>query len=120
VPTRVSIRWRPLHLADGLDCRIEELQVPQQSFHERHEKSRAWSPFNYELYARTNRAGTVFGTAFGQRVEIDANGVVRQRALPPEQRAQFLIEELGMDPALIERLPSDLPTPPPPGRAERR
>jgi arylamine N-acetyltransferase len=114
------IHWRPLHRADGLDCRIEALRVNRQSFHERHEDSRAWSPFNFALYARTNRNGAVLGTAFGQRVEIDAGGAVRQRALPPAQRTQFLIEELHMDPALIARLPPDLPTPPPPGSAAAR
>jgi len=111
------IRWRPLHLPAGIDCRIEQLQVTEQTFHERHEMSRPWSPFNYALVARGNRAGTVLGAAFGQRLDIDADGTVRQRPLPPAQRAQFLIEEMGMDAALIEQLPADLPTPPPPESA---
>jgi len=111
------IRWHPLHLPAGIDCRIEQLEVTAQTFHERHEMSRPWSPFNYALSARRNRAGTVLGTAFGQRVDIDADGSIRQRELPPAQRAQFLVEELGMDAALIAQLPPDLPTPPPPESA---
>jgi arylamine N-acetyltransferase len=115
------IRWRPLHALDGLDCRIEALDVPALSFHERHENSRPWSPFNYALYARVNRGNTVLGTAFGQRVELQAGGNVRQCALTSGQRARFLIEDLGMDEALVQLLPPDLPTPPPPqSRAARR
>jgi hypothetical protein len=111
------IRWRPLQLPDGIDCRIEQLEVAEQVFHERHEDSRPWSPFNYALSARCNRNGAVVGTAFGQRVDIDADGSVRQRPLPPAQRAPLLVEELAMDAALIAQLPADLPTPPPPGSA---
>ena len=43
------IRWRPLHMVDGMDCRLEHVQVPRDAFRERHEHTRAWSPFNYEL-----------------------------------------------------------------------
>jgi arylamine N-acetyltransferase len=109
------IRWRPLHLPDGIDCRIEQLEVTEQLFHERHEDSRPWSPFNYALSARLNRNGAVVGVAFGQRVDIDTDGSIRQRPLPPAERAQLLVGELGMDAALIAELPADLPTPPPPG-----
>jgi N-hydroxyarylamine O-acetyltransferase len=114
------IRWRPLHDTDGLDCRIEQLEVPEESFRERHEMSRGWGPFNYAAYARVNGAAGVVGTAFGQRVELLTSGSVVQRTLPPEQRAQFLIEELGMDERLIALLPPDLPTPPPPESAAAR
>jgi N-hydroxyarylamine O-acetyltransferase len=114
------IRWRPLHTLDGLDCRLEALDVSALCFHERHENSRPWSPFNYALYARVNRGNSVLGTAFGQRVEFDAGGSVRQRPLAPGERAQFLIDELGMDEALVQLLPPDLPTPPPPQSAAAR
>ena len=89
-------------------------------FHERHERSRGWSPFNYALYARLNRGSTVLGTAFGQRVELDAEGSVRAEPLPAAERAQLLIEQLGMRESLISQLPADLPTPPPPQSASAR
>jgi N-hydroxyarylamine O-acetyltransferase len=110
------LRWRPLHVLDGIDCRIERLQVTAQSFQEAHAGTRAWSPFNYALYARSSRGDTVFGTAFGQRVELAGDGSVRRSPLPPQRRAQLLIEEFGMHEALVERLPADLPLPPPPSR----
>jgi N-hydroxyarylamine O-acetyltransferase len=115
-----SIRWRPLHQPDGLECRIERLQVSAQSFLERHEHTRGWSPFNYALYARRNLERSVIGIAFGQSVEIDAAGSVHAAPLAPARRAQWLIEQLGMHQALIEQLPPDLPTPPPPGSASAR
>jgi N-hydroxyarylamine O-acetyltransferase len=114
------IRWRPLHAIDGLECRIEQLQVAASSFHEWHERSRPWSPFNYALYARRNRGTAVLGTAFGQRIEFDATGGVVQRGMPAGQRAPFLVEELGMDEALIAQLPADLATPAPPQSAAAR
>lgn len=110
------IRWRPLHLPDGIDCRIERLQVSAQSFHEAHEATRRWSPFNYALYARSSRGDSVFGTAFGQRVEVAGDGAVRRSALAPQRRAQLLIEEFGMHAALVGLLPGDRPLPPPPSR----
>jgi hypothetical protein len=91
-----------------VDCRIERLVTSALSFHERHERSRGWSPFNYALYARLNRGSTVLGTAFGQRVELDAEGSVWAGPLPAAERAQLLIE------------PLDLPTPPPPQSASAR
>ncbi len=115
--TRWMIHWRPLHLPAGFDCRIERLGVSSQAFHERHEASRAWSPFNYALYARRNGERQVIGAAFGQRVEFDAAGEVRSSMLVPTQRERFLIEQMGLHEALAERLPADLLTPPPPGSA---
>lgn len=114
------IRWRPLHATGGVDCRIERLVTSALSFHERHERSRGWSPFNYALYARLNRGSTVLGTAFGQRVELDAEGSVWAGPLPAAERAQLLIEQLGMRESLISQLPLDLPTPPPPQSASAR
>ena len=46
------IRWRPAHMTDGMDCRIDRLQVSAETYHQRHEATRPWSPFNYSLYAR--------------------------------------------------------------------
>ena len=53
------IRWHPAHMLDGLDCRLDHLHVTQETFRERHEQTRPWSPFNYELYARLIRGEAV-------------------------------------------------------------
>ena len=57
----------PAHMLDGLDCRLDHLHVTQETFRERHEQTRPWSPFNYELYARLICGEAVVSTTGGQR-----------------------------------------------------
>jgi hypothetical protein len=108
------IRWRPVHQPDGLDCRLQYLHVSRETFRERHEQTRTWSPFNYELYARANRGETVVGIAYGQRVAFDHAGGVSHTALGGDDRLRVLVDELGMHEEIVQRLPLDTPTPPPP------
>jgi arylamine N-acetyltransferase len=110
-----SIRWRPLHLPEGLDCRIDHLHATRERFRAQHEQTRPWSPFNYELAVRVIRGDTVVGAAFGQRVELDAAGGVSQQRLDVDGRLRLLVDELGMQEEIAQRLPPDMPTPPPPG-----
>jgi N-hydroxyarylamine O-acetyltransferase len=108
------IRWRALHVLDGFDCRIEHVHVTREAFRERHEHTRSWSPFNYELYARSNRGNAVVGTAGGQRVEFNGVAGVVQKPLEGDDRIRILVDELGMQEEIVQRLPLDTPTPPPP------
>jgi arylamine N-acetyltransferase len=108
------IRWRPLHLPEGLDCRLQYLHVSRETFRERHEQSRAWSPFNYEVYARAIRGETVVGVVRGQRVAFDGAGGVRHTPLGGDDRLRVLVDELGMKEEIVQQLPPDTPTPPPP------
>jgi N-hydroxyarylamine O-acetyltransferase len=108
------ICWRPVHMPDGLDCRLDYLSVTRETFRERHEQTRPWSPFNYELYARLLCGESVVGTTGGQRVEFnDAGGVSRKR-LEGDERIRLLVDELGIQEEIVQRLPRDTPTPPPP------
>ena len=108
------IRWRPLHQPEGLDCRLQYLHVSRETFRERHEQSRTWSPFNYEVYARAIRGETVVGVVRGQRVAFDSAGGVRHTPLGGDDCLRVLVEELGMKEEIVRRLPLDAPTPPPP------
>jgi len=108
------IRWRPIHMPDGLDCRLDHLQVTRETFQERHEQTRPWSPFNYELYARLHCGEAVVGTTGGQRVELNGAGGVVYRRLEGDDRLRLLVDELGMQEEIVQRLPPDTPTPPPP------
>ncbi len=90
------IRWRPVHQPDGLDCRLQHLHVSRETFRERHEQSRAWSPFNYEVYARAIRGETVVGVAHGQRVAFDSAGGVSHTPLGGDDRLRVFVDELGM------------------------
>lgn len=114
------IRWRALHRPDGFDCRIEELDVTRARFQNQHEQTRPWSPFNYELYARSNRGDAVVGVANGHRVELDRSGGVVQKRLEGNERVRFLVDKLGMQEELVQQLPQDMPTPPPPGSRTAR
>jgi N-hydroxyarylamine O-acetyltransferase len=114
------IRWHPAHMLDGLDCRLDHLHVTRETFRERHEHTRPWSPFNYELYARLIRGEAMVSTTGGQRVELNATGGVIRRHLEGDDRIRLLVDELGMKEELVQRLPLDTPTPPPPwSRAAR-
>ena len=108
------IRWRPVHMPDGLDCRLDHLHVTRETFREHHEHTRAWSPFNYELYARAIRGETVVGVVHGQRVAFDSAGSVSHTLLGGDDRLRVLVDELGMHEEIIQQLPLDTPTPPPP------
>jgi N-hydroxyarylamine O-acetyltransferase len=108
------ITFRPMHVPTGLECRIEQLATTREDFHARHEQTRAWSPFNYELHARLIQGDSVVGIAFGQRVEYDRTGAVSQHRLAGDERKRVLIEELGIKEEIVQMLPLDTPTPPPP------
>jgi N-hydroxyarylamine O-acetyltransferase len=111
---RFHVRWRSMHLPTGLDCRIDHLSVTREEFRERHELTREWSPFNFELTARLIRGDSVVGIALGKRVELTASGEVTERRLAGDERTRVLIEELGVSPAIVAQLPPDTPTPAPP------
>ncbi len=115
---RWHIRWRPLHKPEGIDCRIDQFDSEAATFRQRHEHSRGWSPFNYELHVRMNRGTSVIGTAFGQRIEIDESGVAVQSPLPVRERIRFLVEEIGIHEELAAMVPPDVPTPRPPSPAQ--
>jgi arylamine N-acetyltransferase len=108
------IRWRPLHMPEGLDCRLDVMTATREQFQALHEQTRPWSPFNYELSARLIRGDTIVGAAVGKRVELDSTGGVIRTPCSDADRRRVLIEELGMHEEIVHRLPLDTPPPPPP------
>ena len=113
---RWHIFWRPLHRPEGFDCRVEYLDATRDDFRRRHEMTRQWSPFNYAVTLRQNRADQVIGTAFGKRVEIGTDGNILQQPLARAEQLRQLIEEFGISEELVMALPEDSPIPPPPAR----
>jgi hypothetical protein len=93
---------------------VATMLVAPEDFHERHAQTRAWSPFNYELHARLIQGDSVVGIAFGHRVEYDRTGAVSQNSLGGDERKRVLIDELGIKEEMVQMLPRDTPTPPPP------
>ncbi|HZF17020.1 MAG TPA: arylamine N-acetyltransferase [Steroidobacteraceae bacterium] len=109
------IRWRPLNLPGGLECRIDRIVATAEEFSERHEMTRPWGGFNFEIHARRISGDSMLGTCLAKRVEFDARGAVVERGLDREAQRRFLIDELGISEAIVAQLPADTPTPPPPG-----
>ena len=89
--------------------------MAREEFERRHEETRPWSPFNYELTARLNRGDSVVGIVSGHRVALRGDGAVERVPVTEPERKRLLVDELGLSEALVDRLPSDVPTPPPPG-----
>jgi N-hydroxyarylamine O-acetyltransferase len=112
-----TVRWRPMHMPEGLDCHLNELDVPRTRFHELHEGTRAWSGFNYELSARINRDDRVIGAGFGKLAVLDADGRATTRAASQAERVALLRDDFRIADEIVSRLPADVPTPPPPGSA---
>jgi len=109
------VNWLPLHMAGGLDCRLDYTDATLEDFEQRYEATRDWSPFNYELHVRVIRGDRVLGIAQGKRVEINSAGKFQTTPLHAADRVDVLVEELGIHPDLARRIPADTPTPPPPG-----
>lgn len=109
-----QVFWRPLHLLDGIWCRIELSDVPDVVFAQLYESTRAWGPFNYSVYARINTETSQSGLAFGNRVTIEPDGQARSEPVSHQERTRFLVEDLGIAEELVARLPVDEPMPPRP------
>lgn len=111
---RWHVQWRPLHIEGGLECRLDHVGASAEEFRRRHDETRGWSPFNYQLNVRRNVGERVVGLAFGYRVEIDEQGRMLRTEIDDAGRRRVLVEELGLHPEIVERIPEDRPTPPPP------
>jgi len=105
---RWRVAWRGPNTA-RLDCRIETLASDAADFEARHEKTRAWSPFNFGLMLRTNRADSVLCAERGHRCRIDESGAVEQQPLEGSARTRFLVDEIGIAEELAVALPEDEP-----------
>jgi N-hydroxyarylamine O-acetyltransferase len=110
-----TVHWRPLHLAEPLGCRIDRLGASAADFASLHEGTRAWSPFNFQLYVRLARGDALEGLGFGQRQLLDASGALQVHESDEVERRRYLVEVAGMSEEIASRLPPDVPTPPPPG-----
>jgi N-hydroxyarylamine O-acetyltransferase len=111
---RPAVRWRTPSAPDGFHCRIERIGAGAAEWDARHERTRDWSPFNYQLTVRLLDGGTAVGVARGRRFRIAADGQVAEEELDRERRAGFLVEVLGISEELAARVPDDRPVPPRP------
>lgn len=110
-----QVNWRPLHMTDGFPCRFDRFGADHEEYVRRHEDTRGWSPFNYQLTARRNRGDETFGMAFGDSVLLRSDGGVEKAPADDNERRRRLVEDFGMSEEIVSQLPADRPTPPPPG-----
>ena len=108
---------RPLHLLDGVWCRIDAIDVSVAAFDQYYEGTRAWSPFNFALYARINSQDQVTGIIADQKITINPDGQATSKAMRSAERVKFLVEHVGIAEEIIARLPADEPLPPLPGKS---
>lgn len=105
------VRWRTVRDPQGFLCRIERVGLPAAEWDERHQRTAAGSPFNTALSVRARRGPGTIGFGLGQRFAFDARGALSVEPRDRAGRDRFLVQELGVSPALVARLPDDLPPP---------
>lgn len=111
---KAAVRWRALNAPKGFPCRIERVGATWEEWDSLHQRTAAWSPFNYMLNARLLRSGDSIGAARGQRYVFGADGSRVVSPLEGDARTHFLVEELGISLTVAERVPADRPVPPRP------
>jgi arylamine N-acetyltransferase len=111
---RFHIHWRPLNRPDGFECRLERSGVTLQEYQNFYGNTRVWSPFNYELTIRKNCGNNVIGVALGHSVVLKGNVGFERTPLTAAERRRILIEDLAINESIVQILPADAPTPPPP------
>ncbi|MCP4005061.1 MAG: arylamine N-acetyltransferase [bacterium] len=110
-----TVSFSPLHLDQPLRCRLDRLDATAADCRSRHEDTRGWSPFNYQVYARVARPDRSEAITFGSRVLLENDGTMTRDPADEKMRKAFLIEEVGMSEEIVSQLPADEKTPPPPG-----
>lgn len=109
------VAWFPLMRPEGLDCKINHFPAAAGEFNERHEATRDWSPFNYELNTRKIIGDRTVGIVLGGRAEFNRDGKYSHTPLDANARLKCMIEELGYSEEIARQVPPDEKTPPPPG-----
>jgi N-hydroxyarylamine O-acetyltransferase len=109
-----AVLWRMLMAPDGFPCRIERIGADAEEWDALHQRTAAWSPFNYQLSVRLLRGDASIGAASGQRFSFEPDGALEAAPLIAEERARFLVEEIGIAEEVALRAPPDRPVPPRP------
>ncbi len=108
------VEWQPLHREGRIVCRFEYTGATQSDFNQRHERTRLWSPFNYELILRQAFPNDLKGIASGRKVTLNELGEIREVEIDAADRVRVLVEEFRYSEEIATALPPDCPTPPPP------
>lgn len=107
-----AVIWRAPSAPDGFPCRLDRIRADSDEWDRLHQRTKAWSPFNYQLTARLLRGNESFGAAQGQRFVFQADDTLDASPLEGEERTRFLVEELGIAEEIARRVPDDRLVPP--------
>ncbi len=112
-----AVVWRTLNAPAGFRCRIERIGAGVAEWDTLHQRTGAWSPFNYQLNVRLVRGDASVGVSDGQRFAFDPSGSLSASRLDHDERLRFLVEEIGISEEIAVQVPDDRDVPP---RPERR
>ncbi len=108
------IVWRHPNAPEGFPCRFDRIGVDVEQWDALHQRTSVWSPFNFAVAARSNRGTDAIGLSASRRFTFAADGTFVYEACDRASRDRFLVDELGIDPHLVARLPADRGVPPAP------
>ena len=114
VDDKPAVIWRMVRAPEGFPCRIDWIGASAGDFDDFHRRTAEWSPFNYMLTARLMRDQASVGIEAGQRFVL-RDGMFDTAPVEAEERAQLLVDAVGIDPEVAARVPPDRPVPPRPG-----
>lgn len=101
------IQWRPLHMPDGCNCRIEQFPVSRDTFRQLNEVSRTLSPFNDSLYFRLNGQKSVLGISHGMAINIPSTGIMNTTPISHDHSIKLLIDKMGISEEIAVKIPHD-------------
>ncbi len=78
-----AVRWRALLAPDGFPCRFDRCGAEDAEWDALHQRTAAWSTFNYQLNVRLSRDDTSIGVAGGQRVAFATDRLAHDVAARP-------------------------------------
>ena len=92
-----------------MSCLIQRLEVDDDFYRERHERSRHGGPFNTAAYVRRQTADGHRLLVLGQRVDVGRDGTATLTAVNDRARRDEHLAYLGYASSLIARVPADEP-----------
>jgi N-hydroxyarylamine O-acetyltransferase len=102
-----AVLWRALNAPNGFPCRIDRIGADVDEWDRLHERTAAWSPFNFQLSARLLRGDESIGAARGQRFVFQQDGTLAVSPLEGEERTRFLVKEMGISETIAAKVPRD-------------
>jgi N-hydroxyarylamine O-acetyltransferase len=104
-----AVVWRTANAPEGFPCRVDRIGASAGEWNALHQRTGAWSPFNYQLNVRILRGDASLGIASGRRFVLGRGGSLSESELDRSERVRFLVEEIGIAEGIAARLPEDRP-----------